>query len=87
MVNNVILTGHFKGFSDDNKILLKMEPLESHQIVKIDIADNVKEKILEFIKEDDIVGIKGYIRLDSMRNIIIVATKITFLSSKQKAQN
>ena len=50
MVNNVILTGHFKGFSDDNKILLKMEPLESHQIVKIDIADNVKEKILEFIK-------------------------------------
>ena len=87
MINNVILTGHFKGFSDDNKLLLKMENLENHKIVKIDIADGLKDKIVEFIRENDVVGIKGYVELDSIRNIIIVATKITFLSSKQKAQN
>ena len=36
MINNVILAGHFKGFSDNNKLLLKMENLAHHQIIKID---------------------------------------------------
>lgn len=87
MVNNVILTGHFKGFNKNNKLLLEMDALETHQIVKIDIVDGLKNKIEEFIRKNDIVGIKGYIKLDDAHNIIIVATKITFLSSKQKAQN
>ena len=87
MINNVILTGHFKGFSDNDKLLLKIESFENHQIVKIDVASDLKEKILNYIKKDDIVAIKGYIGLDSTNNIIIVATKITFLSKKQKAQN
>ena len=84
MINNVILTGRFKGFSNDNKLLLKMENLENHQIVKIDIADGLKDKIVEFIKENDVVGIKGYVELDNIHNIIIVATKITFLSNTKK---
>jgi len=87
MVNNVILTGYFKGFSDDNKILLKWETLENHQSVKIDIADSLKDKIAEFIREDDIVGIKGYIELDSVHSIIIVATRVAFLSKSNKTQN
>ena len=87
MVNNVILTGNFKGFSDDNKILLKLETLENHQIVKIDIVDNLKDKIAELIKKDDVIGIKGHIELDNVHNIIIVATKITFLSKNNKTQN
>lgn len=82
MINIVILTGHFKGFSNDNKILLKLDKLVNHQTVKIDITNNLKEKIEEFIKDDDIVGIKGYIELDDNNSIIIVATKITFLSNK-----
>lgn len=81
MINNVILTGHFKGFSNDNKILLKLDKLVNHQTVKINIANDLKEKIKKFIKDDDIVGIKGYIELDDNNSIIIVATKITFLSS------
>lgn len=82
MINNVILTGHFKGFSNDNKILLKLDKLVNHQTVKINIANDLKGKIKEFIKDDDIVGIKGYIELDDNNSIIIVATKITFLSNK-----
>lgn len=84
MINNVILAGHFKGFSDNNKLLLKMENLENHQIIKIDITNGLKDKIANFIKENDFVGIKGYIELDNIHNIIIIATKITFLSNKQK---
>ena len=87
MINNIILTGHFKGFSDNDKLLLEIEVFENHQIVKIDVASDLKEKILNYIKKDDIVAIKGYIGLDSTNNIIIVATKVTFLSKKQKAQN
>lgn len=87
MINNVILTGRFKGFNDDNQLLLKIENLENHQIVKIDITSDLKDKIVDFIKEEDIVGIKGYIELNSVNEIIIVANKITFLSNKQKAQN
>lgn len=87
MVNNVILTGNFKGFSDNNKILLKLETLENLQIVKINIVDNLKDKIAELIREDDVICIKGYIKLDNVHNIIIVATKITFLSKNNKTQN
>ena len=87
MINNVILTGRFKGFNDDNQLLLKIENLENHQIVKIDITSDLKDKIVDFIKEEGIVGIKGYIELNSVNGIIIVANKITFLSNKQKAQN
>ena len=56
MINNVILTGRFKGFNDDNQLLLKIEVLENHQIVKIDITSDLKDKIVDFIKEEDIVG-------------------------------
>ena len=66
---------------------MKLETLENHQSVKIDIADSLKDKIAEFIREDDIVGIKGYIELDSVHNIIIVATRVTFLSKSNKTQN
>ena len=38
-----------------------------------------------YIKENDLISIKGYID-DDLHRIIIVTTKITFLSSK-KAQN
>ncbi len=87
MINNVILSGRFKGFNDDYHLLLKMENFENHKIVKIDISNDLKEKIIDFVKEDDIVGIKGYIELNSVHEIIIVATRITFLSNKQKAQD
>ena len=87
MINNVILAGRFKGFSDNYHLLLKIESLENHKIVKIDISSDLKEKITDFVKEDDIVGIKGYIELDSVHKIIVVATRITFLSTKQKAQD
>ena len=38
------------------------------------------------IKENDLIGIKGYIEVDDLHRIIIIATKITFISNK-KAQN
>lgn len=87
MINGVVLTGRFFGFNDDGKLLLKVENLQNRQIVKIDISEDTKTKICKFINEKDIIGIKGYIELDDISNIIIIASKITFLSDNKKVQD
>ena len=85
MVNNVVISGCYKGIEND-ELLLKVEGLENHQIVRIYVSKGLQDEITKHIKENDLIGIKGYIELDDVHKIIVVATKITFLSSK-KAQN
>ena len=65
---------------------LKVEGLENHQIVRINISKGFQKELNNYIKENGLISIKGYIEIDDLHRIIIVATKITFLSSK-KAQN
>ena len=48
--------------------------------------EQIVKELNNYIKENDLISIKGYIEIDDLHRIIIVATKITFLSSK-KAQN
>ncbi len=85
MVNSVVISGCFKGIEDE-ELLLKVEGLENHQIVRINISKGFQKELNNYIKENDLISIKGYIEIDDLHRIIIVATKITFLSSK-KAQN
>lgn len=85
MVNSVVISGCHKGIEND-ELLLKVEGLENHQIVRIYVSKGLQDEITKHINENDLIGIKGYIELDDVHRIIIVATKITFLSSK-KAQN
>ena len=85
MVNSVVISGCYKGIEND-ELLLKVEGLENHQIVRIYVSKGLRDEITKHIKENDLIGIKGYIELDDVHRIIVVATKITFLSSK-KAQN
>lgn len=85
MVNSVVISGCYKGIEND-ELLLKVEGLENHQIVRIYVSKGLQDQITKHIKENDLIGIKGYIELDDVHRIIVVATKITFLSSK-KAQN
>ena len=84
MVNSVVISGCFKGIEGE-ELLLKVEGLENHQIVKINISQGFQKELNSYIKENDLISIKGYID-DDLHRIIIVTTKITFLSS-QKAQN
>ena len=85
MVNSVFISRCFKGI-DGEELLLKVESLENRQIVRINISTGFQKELNDYIKENDLIGIKGYIEIDDLHRIIIVATKITFLSSK-KAQN
>ena len=76
MINNIVLTGYFIEFENDN-LLLKIDSCENHQIVKILINKLIRKEIKK--------SIKGYIRIDNNNNdnkAIIIATNISFLSNK-----
>lgn len=85
MVNNVVISGCFKGIEDE-ELLLKVEGLKNHQIVRINISKSFQKELNNYIKENDLISIKGYIEIDDLHRIIIVSTKITFISNK-KVQN
>lgn len=86
MINNVVITGHFK-IIKNNELFLKFEESGKHQLIKINIPKDLQEELSKYIVEDDIIGIKGYLEVDDLQQIKVVATKITFLSSKKKAQD
>lgn len=85
IVNSIVISGCFKGIEGE-ELPLKVECLENHQIVRINISKDFQKELNNYIKENDLINIKGYIEIDDLHRIIIVATKITFLSNK-KAQN
>ena len=78
MVNSVVISGCFKGI-ENKELLLKVEVLENHQIVRINISKGFQKELDNYIKENDLIGIKGYIEVDDLDRIIIIATKITFI--------
>ena len=78
MVNSVVILGYFKGI-ENKELLLKVEGLENHQIVRINISKGFQKELDNYIKENDLIVIKGYIEVDDLHRIIIIATKITFI--------
>lgn len=81
MINNIVLTGYFIGFENDN-LLLKIDSCENHQIVKILINKLIRKEIKKRFKVNNLIGIKGYIEIDDNNKAIIIATNISFLSNK-----
>lgn len=80
MINNIVLTGHYKGF-DNDYLLLENDWIEKHQIFKVIIDNRLKDTISNSLKNDEAIGIKGYLELDETQQLVIKATKITFLSN------
>ncbi len=81
MINNVMLSGQYKGIENDS-LLLKIDSLENNQVARINISEDLKEKLENWLKIDDVIGIKGYIDINDIHRIIVIATKIMFLSNK-----
>ena len=81
MVNSVVISGCFKGI-ENKELLLKVNV----QKTRINISKGFQKELDNYIKENDLIGIKGYIEVDDFHRIIIIATKITFISNK-KAQH
>lgn len=78
MINNIVLTGYFIRFENDN-LLLKIDSCENHQIIKILINKLIRKEIN---KVNDLIGIKRYIGIDDNNKAIIIANNISFLSNK-----
>lgn len=85
MINSVVISGRYRGLEND-ELLLEIDGLEKHQILGIYVSNALQDQIVKYIGKNYLVGIKGYIEINKLHKIIVVATKITFLSSK-KAQN
>ena len=81
MINNIVLTGYYNGIEKSN-LLLKISVIGNHQIVKILINKSIRKEIEKRFKINDLVGIKGYISIDNVDKIIIIATNISFLNNK-----
>ena len=62
MVNSVVIYVCFKGI-ENKELLLKVEGLENHQIVRINISKGFQKELDNYIKENDLIGIKVILKL------------------------
>lgn len=86
MLNQIVLVGKVNSL-DDDMLEIKVSRPEGSYIPAdefwVVLSDNISEKVHEYIKEGDTVGIKG--RLENWKGkILIKAEKVTFLSTNLK---
>lgn len=76
MNNSILLTGIYKGINN-NKLLLEISVNSNNKIINLKISNGLKKQILNFVKSDINIGVKGYI--DFSDELVLVATKIFLL--------
>ena len=97
MLNQAILVGRVGSFEELNEKTALMDLVISRSYknektkeydidtVKVEINGNLKANTLEYVVKGDLVGIKG--RLENQDNeIIVIAEKVTFLSTRKENQ-
>lgn len=87
--NQLILLGRFQKFvSSTNKEAIFLidftDSNNEHHCVPIYITGIIVDKMKEYCKSNDVIGIRGSISTDANDNIIIIADKITFLASAKQ---
>ena len=60
-------------------IVLKVTNPKSQEIPVI-LRGNLKERVQEYLQEDDLVGIKYQLEMDNNFNVQVVADKVSFMS-------
>lgn len=89
MLNQVVLVGRVLEISNIvEEVTIKIprtfkneEGVYEEDNIRIKTSIEVFSKIQEYCKKDDIIGVKGRVEQEGYNNIIL-AEKITFLSSK-----
>lgn len=76
MNNSILLTGIYKGINKD-KLLIQISVNSNNRIINLKISNGLKKQILDFVKSDINIGVKGYI--DFSDELVLVATKIFLL--------
>ena len=78
MNNSILLTGIYKGINND-KLLIEISINSNNKIINLKISNGLKKQILDFVKSNTNIGVKGYI--DFSEELVLVATKIFLLQA------
>ena len=84
MINVGTIVGRYIAAIDDGIVVRISSP--KSQDVPVILRGNLKDRIREYLQEDDLVGIKYNIEVDNNFNVHLVADKVTFLSRKETGE-
>lgn len=90
MLNQVIIVGRLTSEVEDNKITLAVQRIFKNEegiyetdFIPVIVQGGIESNMKEYCHKGDIVGIKG--RTETREDkVVIIAEKVTFLSSKKK---
>lgn len=102
MLNQVIIIGRLRKVIDlgenkggiitieNSRPFKNADGIYESDFIDVRIFDGVKNSMIEYVKENDLIGIRGRVQvreIDGNKIIEIVSDKITFMSSDVKKEN
>ena len=87
MMNNVILVGRIISFEGDEVIISVTRNYKNEDgiymsdSIPVRLSANIGEKMKEFCKIGDVIGVKG--RIENRGEVVVMAEKTTFVSPKK----
>ena len=102
MLNQVIIVGRLRKVVDlgegkggiitieNSRPFKNAEGIYESDFIDVRIFDGVKNSLLDYVKENDLIGVRGRIQVrevDGNKIIEIASDKITFISSNVKKEN
>lgn len=86
-MNNVILVGRIISF-EGNEVIISItrnykneDGIYMSDSIPVRLSANIGEKMKEFCKIGDVIGVKG--RLENRGEVVVMAEKTTFVSPKK----
>ena len=86
-MNNVILVGRITSF-EGNEVTISVnrnykneDGIYMSDSIPVRLSANIGEKMKEFCKIGDVIGVKG--RLENRGDVVVMAEKTTFVSPKK----
>lgn len=86
-MNNVILVGRITSF-EGNEVTISVnrnykneDGIYMSDLIPIWLSANIGERIKDFCKIGDIIGVKG--RLENRGGVVVMADKVSFISAKK----
>ena len=86
MVNSLVFMGRIENFCEEKngiKLLISHHTEDGTFVAPVYTNFKPKKEVLDILEEDMLIAIKGHISLDKKNQVIIVADKISMLTSKK----
>ena len=86
-MNNVILVGRITSFEGEEVTISitrnykNEDGIYMSDLVPIHLGINIAEKMVDFCKIGDVIGVKG--RLENRGGVVVMADKVSFISAKK----